>query len=175
MIFKEELTWIKNERAKELALDVIITIEKKMYGPSSKSGNYHPPDENGDDGLIRHCRRVCWWVVEFCRENKFSYDIRDSMLIAAFMHDYARNLGSYQNHGLLSWKFVGRTVKYEEYEDIRGIVNKVKRYSSTHMNHWDHKAPQPKTIQDFTFAMCDYAASREQIKTPFLGVNVNGD
>lgn len=175
MIFTKELTWIKNERAKELALEVIKAIKNDMKGPSSKSGRYHPPDEQGEDGLIRHCRKVCWWVIEFCKENKFSDDTRDAMLIAAFMHDYARNLGSYRNHGLLSWKFVGKTVEYSDYGDIRDIVNKIKRFSATHMNHWDFKAPQPRTIEDYTFAMCDYAASRELINTPFLGTNTNGD
>ena len=176
MIFETEIKWIKSERAKELAFEIIHEIEPTMKGPSSSSGSFHPKDENAPDGLVKHCRRVCWWVVEFCKENKFDEDTRDAMLIAAMIHDYARSQGAYYNHGLLSWKFINKSVDFlEKYQDIKGIINKVKRFSATHMNHWDYKAPQPKTIEDYTFAMCDYAASRRSIHTPFLGENYDTD
>ncbi len=168
MIFENEIEYISNSKAKEMAVEIVKAIEKEMNGPSSKSGRYHPKDEYCNAGLIMHCRRVCYWAVESCREHKFDSETKDAMVISSMIHDYARQVGYYNNHGSLSWKMITKKIDISNYEDIKNIIDKIDRYCSTHMNHWDRYAPMPESVEEYAFAMADYAASKENVVTPFL-------
>ena len=180
-MFKIEIEYIKNPMIRKLANKVNQFLSMNMEGPSSKSGRFHPSDEFTNKGIFLHCKRVCWWVVEFCKENKFNSDIQDAMLVAAMLHDYARTKNIWANHGLRSFDLVIKnklankilkTVSYEgrseETKKVSNIISNIRRFSATHMNHWDKSALQPKNVHEYTFAMCDYAASREEILTPIL-------
>ncbi len=172
MIFENEIKYIKNKDARRMAKEIVLSIEKDMYGPSSKSGRYHPSDEFCNEGLIMHSRRVCFWAVELCREHNFGDDTRDAMLIAAMIHDVGRNVGDYRKHGVKSWNTVLKRVDLKKYTNIRLILSKIKKFSSSHMHHWDKSAPQPKTIDDYIFATADYCAALSNIMTPFLDIVV---
>lgn len=166
--FENEISYITNPIAAEFAREVDKEFKKNLKGPSSSSGRYHPRDEFNPSGMIMHCKRVAYWAYELCRENNFSSDTKDAMILAAMIHDISRIKNIYNRHGFISWKMVEEKICDTKFKPIENILIKVKDFSATHMNHWNPTDPQPKTLEDYTFAMADYCASREDVVTPFL-------
>lgn len=173
--FRIEIDCIQDATTKQFCIDLLSAFADFFVGiPSASGRTHHPPDEHSKDGMIRHCKRVCFWVVNLCKEMDFDVNIRDSMLVAALFHDLGRmrqlRTGVYDKigHGVIAWDLIKTHVHLIDYKESFQNIKKVMRYVKTHMHHWDKEAPMPETIDEHLFAVADYCASRNDIDTPFI-------
>ncbi len=59
--------------------------------PCSGSGKYHPPENQGNGGLIRHLLKCLECAKDLCRYFGLSQEDRDVVLGSIFLHDIKKN------------------------------------------------------------------------------------
>jgi putative nucleotidyltransferase with HDIG domain len=177
--FNTELSYIHNKRIQNICKKLLFRYAICYYPMPSAKGPYHPPDEHGDDGFIRHCKKVAFWAVELCREHDFNHKIQDAMIMAALLHDigrtdkilttFTRASFTTNSHAVKSYQIIKTSLL--NHKDVNHpIVKMALRMIHTHMHHWEKErgAPMPETLEEYIFATADYCASRVKVITPFL-------
>jgi len=155
--------------------------------PSSFTGKFHPKDEIGRYGLVKHIERVCWFIDKISLELSLSDNMRDAMITAAYFHDLGkvwqikifrkivykndkvyhetevvREERKKDNHPILSTKIAREYLERENVEE--SMIDLVVSLVSTHMSHWYPWCPQPNTEYERLFALADFLASRRDLE-----------
>ena len=181
MIFKKELTYIKNKRYKENAEKLISLLPDYFYEvAASSTGKYHPEFALGTGGLVRHTKVAVKLAYELANNEVIGYsftdDEKDLMLIALIMHDGLK-------HGKIKEKYVrfdhpilmANYIK-ENKDKLTLTDNEIKflcNVISSHMGSFntnpysDITLPIPHNKYQRFVHMCDFLASRKFLDVKF--------
>jgi hypothetical protein len=190
--FDVELSYIKNLKLRNICEELLDIFNDDFYGfPSALGGNHHPEDEHGNDGYIRHIKKVAYWVFELSREHGFSEAVTDCMLFATFFHDIGRvdslkktywRKNVSKAHCIRSRVIVEDELREDGFiqifdDEIKNCISLVLGFIETHMSHWEESKGgiRPKTTEQVIFATADYCASRREVNTPFLEKKVSNN
>jgi len=105
--------------------------------PASSSGKYHPPEDQGKSGLVRHTIKAVEIIEEDSRRKMFEEYEHDCAVAAIILHDIKKNgdpWGRYTDysHGIIAAEFIQKFFK-PNYMKGKIIVDAV-RY---HMAPWN--------------------------------------
>lgn len=188
MILKREINLIKNPQLREAVKRCIKDRTRKLkIIPASKYGKYHPPDERGPGGLIKHIKRVVWFVKALKKAFGLSDEEHDCHLVAALLHDISNvdivafdeegaikvDWDKYKIHPKLSAQIA---VKYMhgkgiDLEDPQ--LMKILDIIRSHMGPWyaeeEHNCKLPLSKLEILFYIADYIASRSSVKIDVEG------
>ncbi len=98
--------------------------------PCSGTGRYHPPENQGNGGLIRHLIKCLVVAKDLCRYFGVSQETKDIVLAAIFLHDIKKNGEPWKentdmNHGKMGAEFLG---KFELKEPYKTKIKNCVRY-----------------------------------------------
>lgn len=175
------LDTIENEDLKELCIVILNDFPEYIWEvPGSSSGLYHPVQDLGEGGLMRHqicVARICNYILQLDQyRNRINSRQRDCMRIAALCHDGRKsgldNSGhTVHEHPVLMgdevWKFV---TDYPEFKDELDIISAC---IYTHSGQWTTSKrselvlPEPITEAQELVHLSDYIASRKDIEMLF--------
>ena len=173
---------IKDEELKTFIQGFFWYIPKEFFvAPSSSTGKYHPPEDNGKGGLVRHTLKAVQVGINLCNLYEVNQKNKDIVISAILLHDTFKNIknrvwGKYTNyeHGkvgagvireiaILEYKsnYEGR-ISYKTYKKILKIAHLVE----IHMGRW----AEPKRYYnkfrkrlEQIIIEADYIASRKGI------------
>jgi hypothetical protein len=141
----EKVDLIKDKELAGLVKTILNTADGGFWiAPSSSSGKYHPPEDQGEGGIIRHTIKAVSVVDEESRRKMFEDYERDCALAAIILHDIKKNgepWGDHtvRTHGILGAEFIRM---FFEPDDLKGkmIIDAV-RY---HMAPWNTTIPKER-------------------------------
>jgi len=187
VVFREELSLIKNSTIRDFVIDVINTMAPDYFWTcaASTSGRYHPQVSLGDGGLIRHTKLAVWWGIELMRTEDWRQDEHDVVIAALILHDLKKNGGKLVNgqatvkncvniHGtVLASEILMR--KFPPGADVPELLGMVLDGIAYHMGRWtcpNWKSSPPESgewranqVRE-TVHLADYCASRRvDVKT----------
>lgn len=170
-LFQRELSYIKDEKIKEFAENLLADADEYFFTvPASSSGKYHPDFARGEGGLVRHTKAVVYFTTDFCR-SEFEFKTINArqaqlLIVAAIAHDIKKQGDGSTGHTMmkehpyLAAEYVkAENEKYQllSDEDVDYIYKAVR----SHMGPWcDVK---PETRAELTLFYADYTASRSEI------------
>lgn len=188
MILKQEVSLIKNPQLREAVKKCIRDRARKLkLLPASTYGKYHPPDERGPGGLIRHIKRVVWFVKTLKKALELSDEEHDCHVVAALLHDISnvdistideegtiqRDRDKYKIHPKLSAQIAMKYIHREgiDFEDPRLIM--ILDIIRSHMGPWfaneKNNCKPPRSKLEILFYTADYIASRSSVKIDIEG------
>ena len=178
--FNKELCYIKNEKYKQSAKELISLLPDYFFEvAASSTGKYHPSFSLGNGGLLRHTKALVRIGYELFENksigHKFTNDEKDLMIIAMIMHDglkHGRENSQYTKfeHPIIVCDYIkeNKDKISLDSDDIEFIT----RVISSHMGEWntspysDIVLPLPKDKYQRFVHMCDFLSSRK-----FLNIN----
>lgn len=87
-----EVEKIQSEEIKQFTLDVLLATDPHFWvAPASSTGKYHPPEDNGEGGLVRHVVKGVAVVEQFARRARFTQYETDMAIAAFLLHDTCKN------------------------------------------------------------------------------------
>ena len=180
-VFKKELNYIKNEKYRIVAKQLIELLPDYFFEiPASSTGKYHPQFAQGEGGLVRHTKVAVRMCYELSNNKTIGYsftnDEKDLMLVALIMHDGLKS-------GLIKEKYtrfdhpllVAKLIR-ENQDKINlttGEINFLTQAIETHMGEWNKDfndievLPLPKNKYQRFVHMCDFLASKKFIEVLF--------
>lgn len=174
----DEIDTIKDIDNRKFALILLSNVPDYFFSaPASSSGKYHPKNDLGEGGLVRHSisvARMLDHLLEPYGYFDFNEEQKDLLKIAALFHDcmksgtqeeYEKGKHTKFLHPLYAANFimtVAITNSYS-YEKALFIYNAV----IAHMGQWNTNVtgnlPTPKTPDQKVLHLADYLASRKDI------------
>jgi len=171
-----QLKEIKDPNIKNFVKEFLNQAPKEFWhSPCSGTGKYHPPENQGDAGLIRHLIKCVQTARDLCRYFKLSQRDTDIVMVATILHDIKKNGDPWgqntdMNHGLIGAEFIDKfKLKEPEKTEIKNCV----RY---HLNRFtgtkeDIKRASNPTQKELIVQLTDLFCSRKYAS--FLpGINV---
>ena len=178
----DEIDTIKDIDNRKFALILLSKVPDYFFSvPASSSGKYHPKNDLGEGGLVRHSisvARMLDHLLEPYGYFDFNEEQKDLLKIAALFHDcmkfgtqeeYEKGKHTKFLHPLYAANFimtVAITNSYS-YEKALFIYNAV----IAHMGQWNTNAtgelPIPMTPNQKILHLSDYLASRKDINMEF--------
>ena len=180
-VFKQELEYIKNERIRKSAENLLEFLPDYFFKvPASSTGKYHPSFSQGDGGLLRHTKvavSIGKEVLSLEYTNSlFTSDEKDLLLLSIMFHD-TQKLGVPEerytrfDHPLLAASFIEENK--DKTELTKEEIELLKRVISSHMGQWnknhynDIELPKPSDKYEFFVHMCDYLSSKKYLDVKF--------
>ena len=182
----EEIDKLQDIENRRFASYLIDKVPEYFFSvPASSSGKYHPQNDLGEGGLVRHSISVVRMLEHLTEpEGYFDFDEEQFELlkIAALFHDcmksgtqeeYENNKQTKFLHPLYAANFI-MTVAIEcgyPYEKALFIYNAI----ISHMGQWNTrndtmgKLPKPMTPGQKVLHLADFLASRKDINMDFGG------
>lgn len=74
--------------------------------PSSSGGKYHPPQSNGEGGLVRHTKAAVYFATKLCDVFSLTGLMKDQVICACILHDIVK-------YGEIKQPFTTKTHDYE--------------------------------------------------------------
>ena len=135
--------------------------------PSSSSGKFHPPEDQGEGGLIRHLVKASEVAYELARFYNITTQDRDIVVSAAILHDIQKNgipwgISSDSNHALVAYHWL------DEFDLDQPYKNKIRKCVRYHMSRWSglkkeiERATRPNT-NELIVQLSDYFSSRKNV------------
>jgi len=153
--------------------------------PSSSTGKWHPPQENGTGGLVRHSKAVAYFAERLCRAYAVEGRDKDLILSACVSHDICKyglvmQKHTTKTHGtdganyiLNMWKqFVNDKGELPE-QDVLVICRGV----AHHMGRWTingKKFPEEYTTSELIVHLADMMAASSEVSLGFLQESLIG-
>ena len=180
-IFNKELDYIKNEKYRESAKNLLEKVPDYFFEiPASSTGKYHPDFATGEGGLVRHTKvalRIALEILslEYMSE-VFTDREKDLLLVAIMFHD-TQKLGDPMekytrfDHPLLAANFIKENKNVTSFNNDDIIF--IEKAISAHMGQWNTSdysnitLPKPNNKYEFFVHQCDYLASRKFINVEF--------
>ena len=178
--FNKELCYIKNEKYKQSAKELISLLPDYFFEvAASSTGKYHPSFSLGNGGLLRHTKALVRIGYELFENksigHKFTNDEKDLMIIAMIMHDGLKH--GIENSQYTKFEHPIIVCDYiKENKDKISLdsddIEFITRVISSHMGEWntspysDIVLPLPKDKYQRFVHMCDFLSSRK-----FLNIN----
>jgi hypothetical protein len=178
MVLQSEIRKISNPQLREAVKKCIEDRAKKLkLVPASTSGKYHPPDERGTGGLIRHIKKLVWLLEGLTKHFGVSDGDHDCLIASAFFHDIALvELVDFDSDGSI----ILDRKKYHEHPKISSLIAveyltaeginwdsplliKIVDIISSHMGKWYPNCKSPFSSLEIMFSTADYFASRENV------------
>lgn len=189
-VFQEELSQIPNKQVRDFITYCLDNAPKYFYHiPASSSGKYHPLQDLGEGGLVRHTRAVFQVGMDLLRCEQFVEDNDINRTIvgsASLLHDIIKNGiegGEYtvSEHPILACRFTTSmlieyiiTTAVNKRDDLIEIVLIIEHCVRSHMGKWNTDRekneilPVPKTDLEKLVHLADYIASRKYIDFSYL-------
>ena len=185
--FEREIMKISNAQLKDFVRYFFNEKVGDWFWKSgaSSSGKYHPAFAQGEGGLVRHTRAVCWVCEELLRMSSYSYmkeEFKDYARVACLLHDTRKygaedveNKDCYKYHGALAavavknawWEFFGSDGEAPEL-----LLMAIR----SHMGQWvEDRDDRPFTNIDRLVHLSDYIASRSFWDIPQLSLEYAND
>ncbi|MDD4877794.1 MAG: hypothetical protein PHO02_02025 [Candidatus Nanoarchaeia archaeon] len=149
-IFLDELGKIKDIDIWQFTLSALEAVDDKFYTePASSSGKYHPPEDNGIGGLVRHVKKGVIVVEEFARRALFSDMEKDISISAFLLHDSCKDGVVWKGHtdythGYIAYEWL-QQFKLED-AFAKEVLTSAVRF---HMAPWVYRHP-PFSQDTFT-------------------------
>lgn len=186
-IFKTELDFIKNDKMKEVATELVEMLPDYTFEiPASASGKYHPSYTSGKGGLIRHTQAAVRIAKELLRLEMYSSinQYHDYIIMALIFHDgwkrgLPNNDGTFSeymqsDHSKVCCNWLYALAETEHFKDVGDYLKYVGYLVLTHMGQWNLNystgeifAPKPQTQEQMFVHLCDYLASRKCLEMNF--------
>ena len=175
------LDTIENEDLRELCVAVLEDLPEYIWEVAgSSSGKYHPAQDLGQGGLMRHqicVARMCNYKLELEQnQNKFTSKQRDCLRIACLVHDGRKSGDMDVGHTVHDHPCLMSLAIESMKELFPLLVDEICDIAEcviTHMGQWntskksDLILPKPETIMQEFVHECDYLASRKDIEMLF--------
>ena len=133
--------------------------------PSSSSGKYHPPEDQGQGGLIRHSIKASEIAYELANFYNISEEDRDIVVGSAMIHDIQKNgipWGEHTvyDHGLIAYHWLDKFSLKNPYKD------KIRKCVRFHMSRWCSPKSEIKracraNTNELIVQLSDYMSSRK--------------
>lgn len=194
-LIQKEVEKIVSEDIKNFTYDAFAEVDEKFWtSPASSSGKYHPPEDNGEGGLVRHVVKGVAVVEQYGRRAKFTSRELDMGISAFLLHDTCKN-GVVWDFGQTDYTHGLIAAKWLEKFDLADSMAKEQILSAVryHMAPWCYavspyeerpytKDEMTKNLDELTRAMyptrvekaiqeADYWSSRQSMSY-FPGVAV---
>lgn len=198
-VFEREINMISDLDLKEIVINHLKNTPNYFYKvPSSSTGKYHPLQDTGIEGLVRHSKSVVYVGLDLLRTEQFVSEnnyYKDIIISSGLLHD-TRHRGdeeqkySVAEHPILSARaFSEESDEYCDYLIDNGVIlNDVIRLRNkctiitkcilSHSGKWNTKynskeeiIPKPKTNIEKLVHLADYIASRKYINMYDLNNN----
>ena len=175
------LDTIENEDLRELCVAILEDLPEYIWiVPGSSSGKYHPIQDLGEGGLMRHqicVARMCNFKLQLDQnKNKFTSKQRDCLRIACLVHD-GRKSGNedtgqtvHEHPCLMSLAIISMK---ERFPLLSNEISAIAECVISHMGQWNTSKrselvlPEPKTMMQEFVHECDYLASRKDVEMLF--------
>lgn len=187
---------VKNRQLREKVVQYFRENKEAIrITPTSRTGYYHPKDEDSPGAIIRHGDKVAWFCIQAAKEFKFSTSELDLLIVASYMHDIAKAtvaqgyspiiistdkefirghqikpssdlIRSHAHHSArVTCNYVKDTITHGDLCVLYDVIER-------HMAHWypeEYKRapPLPETFLEKVFALADMIMSRKGIKVDF--------
>ena len=174
----EEIDTLQDIDDRRFAYHLLSNLPDYFFSaPASSSGKYHPSNDLGNGGLVRHSIsvvRMLEHLLEPDGYSDFTDEQKELLKIAALFHDcmksgtqeeYEKDKRTKFLHPLYAANFIMTTAINNgyPYEKALFIYNAV----ISHMGQWNTKGdvilPTPKTPDQKILHLADYLASRRDI------------
>ena len=107
-----EIFKINDFDVRNFAVNAFHEVDSLFWdSPCSSSGKYHPPEDNGVGGLVRHLIKASYVAEQFARKHNFtSYEL-DLARTATILHDICKNGNPWgentdYRHGIIGAKYL---------------------------------------------------------------------
>lgn len=91
-IFLEDLAKIKDKDIRKFTKEALEAADENYFtAPASSSGKYHPPEDNGESGLVRHIKKGLVVIEQFARRAVFSETELNIAYSAYILHDSCKD------------------------------------------------------------------------------------
>ena len=91
-LVQKEVEKIVSEDIKEFTYQALAEVDENYWtAPASSSGKFHPPEDNGEGGLVRHVIKGVAVIEQFARRARFSQRELDEAISAFLLHDTCKN------------------------------------------------------------------------------------
>lgn len=134
----QEVNKIRDSSIKRFTIEAFDAASEKFWRvAASSSGKFHPPEDNGDGGLVRHLVKASYIAEQFGRKAMFSeYEI-DIARASTILHDICKDGNPWgentdYRHGIIGAEYLSH-FKLEDNNAKELIMNGV-RY---HMSPWN--------------------------------------
>jgi hypothetical protein len=136
--YQKEINKIKDGKILAFAKAALDSADPMFFfAPCSSSGRFHPPEDNGQCGLLRHLIKASSIVENYARRAQFTEYELDQARCAVLIHDICKN-GEIWNentdyrHGIIGYNFLDRF--YLEDKTAKENIKNAVRY---HMSPWN--------------------------------------
>lgn len=182
-LFENELNLIKDKDLKDFVRFVLYNDLKSnfFYLPSSSTGKYHNPQDNGYQGLVRHTKKCVQIAKDLMNLEQWGFNDEDKDIIISslILHDGAKydedvtfnEDGTVSGHTKVTHPLdmSKKILQYLEIFIFDKRLFKIAMCIKTHSGQWNMDrdgnviAEKPKTkLQEFVH-LCDYIASRNYL------------
>lgn len=180
-VFEKELNYIDNKLLREFIKECLIKAPKYFYEiPASSSGKYHPKQDLGVGGLVRHTKAVVQVALDLIRCEQFwnSTESKDEIISACILHDIIKNgfkdCGhTLIEHPLLANEFIEKVFREssDKYNGIWRSKNYIQTLIGSHMGVWNKDKDGREILPEIgnynpcglLVHLADYIASRKYI------------
>ena len=103
---------IKDKNIRNLVSSALKEADEQFfYAAASSSGKYHPPEDNGEHGLLRHTIKVMYIAGQLATYFDIPGDMKDAVVGAAIVHDIRKNGHRWKDktdyrHGILGFEYI---------------------------------------------------------------------
>lgn len=185
-VFEKELNYITNEDLKEFVIECLEKAPEYFYHvPASSSGKYHPKQDLGEGGLIRHTKAVVQVALDLIRCEQFyeAKESKDEIVSACILHVVIKNGfedsgHTMTEHPLLACKFIEKVFieSDKNYSKIWTNKNYIQALIKTHMGIWNKDKEGNEVLplignyndKGLLVHLADYIASRKYVDMSLL-------
>jgi len=91
-LIQREIEKIVSVDIKDFTYQALAEVDQKFWtSPASSSGKYHPPEDNGEGGLVRHVVKGVAVIEQYARRARFFQRELDEATSAFLLHDTCKN------------------------------------------------------------------------------------
>ncbi len=139
-LIQENIERIVSEDIKDFTYQAFSEVDPRFWvAPASSTGKYHPAEDNGEGGLVRHVVKAEAVVEQFARRDGFTQRELDIAISAILLHDTCKNGVVWESkntdysHGIIAAKWLE---KFELNDPgAKGEIINAVRY---HMGQWSY-------------------------------------
>lgn len=156
---------IQSKSLRKTVKDILYSVDEKFWtSPCSGSGMFHPAEDQGEAGLVRHLVKATH-VFEYEAERQRFEDYEfDAGMAATILHDTKKNgeiWGTETDftHGIIGYDFIKKF--YFSDKTIKKMVMNAVRY---HMAPWNTTIPNAKRFLGIKNKKTDIFSYEELVK-----------
>lgn len=180
--FGKELNFIQNVAFKKICIEMLNAMPQYIITqPSSSTGKYHPTDETGKDGMIRHIKRCILLAQEACVMLDIPAKDKDVLIAGCLFHDSLKmgpneipsglKVYTNQNHPIYAFEYIKKYADKTEDTKLKRLLQKLAFVCLYHEGKWTIEASKqlasiPNDYIQFlcdTFHLVDFFASRRSV------------